>query len=164
MKKLVWIAALAALAGAPLSADGHGTEGHGADEHGRGNVQIADIEMRFLYERSGTLSDDITAIKDFTAWNTLIGEGSAKEPASDVLVAVRMTAFGEVHDERTLTIRAFDSDRNPLAERTINGVGIKDSGYAHMLLEQSTCEGEIILEAAIGDQTMSEKIELFCGE
>ena len=159
MKKFAWIAGMVALASAPVLADDHG-----ADEHGRGKVQIADIEVRFLYERSGTLSDDITAMKDFTAWNTLIGEGSAKESANDILIAVRITANGEVYDERTLTISAFDSDRNPLAERTINGVGIKDSGYAHMLLEQSTCEGEIILEAAIGDQTMSEKIELFCGE
>lgn len=133
-------------------------------EEAKSSVHLYDIEARLLYEESGTLSDDITAMKDFVAWNTIIAEGSAKEPATDILVAVVLNSGGEVFSETPLTIRALGDGGKVLFERTFASVLVDGTAHQFLYLKDATCEGEITLEAKMGDQSRSEMIELFCGE
>ena len=44
-------------------------------------VSVENIRVQLFYERNGELSEDITKVKDIILWNTIIGEGYAKQPA-----------------------------------------------------------------------------------
>src|SRR5665647_276349 len=52
------------------------------------NATVEDIHVQLFYEYSGALSDDLTKRKSLSLWNTMIGEGSSKEPANSFLVSV----------------------------------------------------------------------------
>lgn len=51
---------------------------------------VGAFRMQLFYEDSGRLSKDISPPVEFTGWNTIIGEGSAEEAASDLLVTVEV--------------------------------------------------------------------------
>ena len=142
--------ALAALAATPALASGD-------------DAQITDIMAVLMYEKSGTLSDDLTRMEDFTGWNTIIGEGSAKEPASDIVIAVVLSSDKEIYDDGVLTILARSGDK-VIGMRKFKGLYVNTTAQRFLYLKDATCEGEITLEAKMGDQSRSEMIELFCGE
>ena len=143
--------ALTALAATPALASGD-------------DAQITDIKAHLMYEESGTISGDLTQMKDFSGWNTVIGEGSAKEPATDILIAVVLSSDKQIYNDGLLTIRALGDGGKVLFERSIAGQLVDGKAHQFLYLKDATCEGEITLEAKMGDQSRSETIELFCGE
>ena len=130
------------------------------------NVEIAEIRMHLFYRQSGRLSDDISPPRQFTGWNTVIGEGDAEEPAEDLLVVVEMRGgAGEEYIETPLRIVVRGRENRVIAERNFDTLLSSQRGVSHspVWLQDVPCEGEIRVTASFGDQTSSESVSLDCG-
>jgi hypothetical protein len=135
-------------------------------------VVLESVRAQLLYERSGTLSDDLVTATDFAAWNVMSGGGDAKEPANDVLVGAVLTAPGadevNVASPLTLTVRAKSRRGEPsriLARRVFSGVFLTHGkAVSSVLLRDATCDGAITIEAVFGRQRKVATIHLECGE
>jgi hypothetical protein len=126
------------------------------------------IEMRLFYIYSGTLSENIAAPAEFFGWNTVIGEGSAKEPADDVLVTVylkRVPGSGGGFDK--VSIIAKDARGKILGKRIAEPYMADEQGNAAvaLLLHDATCAGTITVTAKMGRAlAKSNTANLSCGE
>ena len=135
-----------------------------AQEAGDGDFRVVDIQARLLYEQSGALSVDISDNPDFTAWNTIIGEGSASENANDLLVTAVIRGPGEHNLDAPLTITARDEDGKVLATRTVKTILAETTTYLSMVVYDAGCAGTMRLEARLGQSVRREEISLDCGE
>ena len=126
---------------------------------------LGDIRMHLFYQGSGRLSADVSPPADFAGWNTVIGEGSAEEPATDLLVVAELRASGEQNVTTPLRV-TVQSGRRVLATRTFNGTLTSEAGRAYLpvWLRDVTCAGEIRVEVTFGRQRRSERLTLSCGE
>jgi hypothetical protein len=128
------------------------------------DFRVSDLRAQFLYERSGTLSVDITDNPRFNVFNSVIGEGSAAEPASDLLVSAVVTG----PDERILTVPLVITVRNEkgklVASRTITRILAGKAYVRSILLKDVGCAGPLGLEARLGKSVRREKINMLCGE
>lgn len=130
-------------------------------------VTIGDFRMHLFYRHSGLLSEDISPPREFTGWNTVIGEGDAEEPAEDLLVVVptRVAGGGETFVETPLRIVARGRDNRVIANRNVALLSsASGDSYSPVWLQDIGCEGEISVTATFGDQTRSESLSLECGE
>lgn len=127
-------------------------------------IWIDHIEMRLLYAYSGTLSEDISKPFEFSAWNTVIGEGEAKEPADDVLVTVHMGSMPTARFE-PVTITAKDGNGKILGKRTTTAwAGNGGKATASLMLYGVTCAGTLTVTAKMGQSSMTNTANLPCGE
>lgn len=129
-------------------------------------VTIDHIGAQLLYEGNGGLSADIAPPAKFSGWNTVIGEGDAKGPATDLLVSVTLrTAGDQMSLHMPLVLSARTASGKVLAQRTFPHVLI-DNGKAvvFVLLPDATCAGKITIAAVLGRQTRSTTLSLDCGE
>lgn len=128
------------------------------------DFRVADIKAQLLYERSGTLSVDLTATPDFAIWNTIIGAGSALEPANDILVSAVVSGPGEHNLGTPLTIKVRDERGKVIGSRTF-ATGLADKTYVRSLLLQDVgCAGELKIEAQLGQSVRRETLDMMCGE
>jgi hypothetical protein len=144
----VWLAAAPALADPPPA------------------VTIDHIGAQLLYASTGAPSGDIAPPAKFSGWNTVIGEGDAKGPATDVLVSITLkTASQQMNLDTPLAVSARTAAGKVLAQRTFGHVLI-DRGKAvvFLLLPDATCAGKVTITAALGRQTRSSTLALDCGE
>ncbi len=127
--------------------------------------RVGAFRMQLFYENSGRLSKDISPPVEFTGWNTIIGEGSAEEAASDLLVSVEVRGPpGELIEQPlTLVVRAkgkvlaqrrFDSLLTNVQGRTWKALWLNDVG----------CAGRIEVTATIGKSMRKSALSLDCGE
>ena len=135
-----------------------------AQEAGDGDFRVVDIQARLLYEQSGALSVDISDNPDFTAWNTIIGEGSASENANDLLITAVIRGPGEHNLDAPLTITARDATGKVLATRTVKTILAETATYLSMVVYDAGCAGTMRLEARLGQSVRREEISLDCGE
>lgn len=147
-----------ALALAAPAAAGQGGTPRDAD------FRIADIQVRLLYEASGRPSGDISADPDFAAWNLPIGEGSAKEPANDLLVTVVVAGPGEHNATAPLVITARNAKGKTLATRRISAPLLGSTTHRSLALYEVGCAGTLTLTATLGKARRTETIDLACGE
>ena len=87
---------------------------------------IEDIRFHLFYENDGTLSEDLAKRKDLALFNTMIGEGDAKKPASSFLVAASVRGAAESFDKAaalTITVTTDDKKKSRVAEKAL-GSGI----------------------------------------
>jgi hypothetical protein len=125
---------------------------------------VGAFRMHLFYEGSGRLSKDISPPVEFTGWNTIIGEGSAEEPASDLLTVEVRGAPGELIEQpltllarargKVLAQRRFDSLLTNVQGRTYKALWLADVG----------CAGRIEVTATIGRSTRKSALSLDCGE
>lgn len=126
---------------------------------------VGAFRMQLFYESSGRLSKDISPPVEFTGWNTIIGEGSAEEPASDLLVTVEVRGPPGEYIEQPLTMvarakgkvlaqRRFDSHLTNAQGRTWRALWLADVG----------CAGRLEVTATLGRSTRKSAIDLDCGE
>jgi hypothetical protein len=90
------------------------------------NAAIEDIRVQLFYEYTGALSDDLTKRKDLSLFNTMIGEGEAKQPANSFLVAVSVKGQPDTFDKAaalTVTVTTDDKRKSKVAEKAF-GSGI----------------------------------------
>lgn len=126
--------------------------------------RVTDIQVRFLYEQTGTLSVDLTADPKIALWNSIIGEGDAKENANDLLVTALVVGPGQHNIDTPLIITVRDSKGKLLKTRTIPGMMVETKTYRGFILEEAGCAGVITLTAKLGTSTRTEKLDLACGE
>lgn len=148
MKRFAWVAATAFMLATPATA-----------------AEIDAIRLHLFYEATGRLSPDIASPASFTAWNTIIGEGDAEEPASDLLVAVVVRADGHQFIETPLRIRATNAEGRLLGERVFDAVLTSDEGVTvkPLWLSDVGCE-EINVIASMGSSHAETRLVLDCGE
>jgi hypothetical protein len=129
-----------------------------------GNARVVAVEAMLLYEETGAMSENIAGNDDFTPFNTIIGEGSAAENASDLVIRAVIDANSETFLEVPLVITVYDIDGNVLDSRTIETLLLNQRTYRAMMFEDGTCAGEITIEAKLGTSVKRETLNLLCGE
>jgi hypothetical protein len=140
-------------------------------------IEVADVRAQLFYATTGTLSEDITKEADKTWWNTIGGEGDAKEPAGDLLVSVGLKGTPGAHNEPvTITVKDWEgtglnAPKSPL-KRTIlhwrsKGAYILDektgTWVKPILLQDVTCS-PIEISAVVGKSEKTVKLDFACGE
>ena len=130
------------------------------------SAEIAEMRMHLFYRAGGRLSDDISPPRQFTGWNTLIGEGDAEEPAEDLLVVVQVRSQGEQFLETPLHLVAHGRGGRVIAERRFETLLTSGDGatFSPLWLQDVPCEGEIRVTATFGTQRVTETLSLECGE
>ncbi len=128
------------------------------------DFRVQDIKAQLLYEQTGQLSEDITANTDFFAWNTIIGEGSAKENANDVLVTAVIIGPDQFNTTIPFVIEAKRKNGTKIGQRIIQNMLLEKNTLRSLILYNVGCEGTIVLTAKFGKSVRTEKIELPCGE
>lgn len=132
--------------------------------------KIAAIRAQLFYEPTGKFSQDILAAKDFSLWNTIIGEGSAEAPSSSTFVTVEITGrnldVGSLKVEITAT-----GDKNKLLVKKLIEVEIYDQRtrfFAPLWLYDTGCEKIKISARLIGKgapaTAVTKTIPFECGE
>jgi len=133
-------------------------------------LKIRDIEVRLFYHHSGTLSEDISAEREypFILWNTLIGAGDAKEPSTAVLATVIVEGpAGSFEPDRILEFEALEASGKPFYSSS-SALGVfGPSGLHHtgFWLADVTCK-DLRLKAHILGATgeTAEVVTFHCGE
>ena len=155
MKKILIAAAAWMVASAPAAATAAEPEMH-----------LQSIETKLVYKGSGTLSNDMSA-PSFTAWNTIIGEGDAAEPADDVIAFVLVQTLGEqAFKETPVTVVATNSKGREIARRSFDTVLTTEAGRASLplFIPDSTCAGLVTITATMGTERMVKSVAMACGE
>ena len=129
-------------------------------------IKLERIRVQLIYETTGTLSPDITPPADFSLWNTIIGEGSAAEPASDILVGVELsTTDDQANATLPLKVVVRGEGGKVLATRTFDSVFLDDHrAVRSLLVPDATCAGPVVIEASFGTQRLRTPIDFACGE
>jgi hypothetical protein len=129
-------------------------------------IHLDHIEARLLYETSGQLSENVAPPSEFALWNSVIGEGSAREPASDVLVSVVLVSDAEqATGEGVLTILVRDAKGKVLATRRFDGLFINaHRAVRSVLVPDASCAGPVTIEATWAGRTKKTDIDFACGE
>ncbi|WP_088181800.1 hypothetical protein [Sphingobium sp. Z007] len=130
---------------------------------------IESVRAQLFYELSGTLSGNIASPPSrFSGWNTVIGEGEAKEAAQDLLVTVRVKGNGAdgFLTETPLVITARNSAGKLLGSRSVTGILVPYEGSVATALwiNNATCAGKLTIEAKLGKQVKTATVALDCGE
>lgn len=131
-------------------------------------IDLGALQVRLWYTGTGRLSENIAPPAKFEAWNTVIGEGQAQEPADDALVTVDViaTSGGEENIGVPLTIIAHDAKGKVLGQRRVTDILTSHTGHAvqALWLRDVTCAGTVIVEAVIGPVKKATRVNLSCGE
>ena len=127
--------------------------------------KVGAFKMQLFYENSGRLSKDISPPVEFTGWNTIIGEGSAEEAASDLLVSVEVRGPPGEFIEQPLTLVARAKGK-VLAQRRFEGLltNVQGRTWKALWLNDVGCAGRIEVTATIGRSTRRSELSLDCGE
>lgn len=129
-------------------------------------LKLETIRVQLLYTTTGTLSEDIAPPADFSLFNTVIGEGSAAEPANDFLVSV-VVSSPEAQANATLpvVITVRGENGKVLGKRTFDSVFVDNHRVvASLLVTDATCAGPVYIEAVMGAQKLRAHLEFSCGE
>src|SRR3954454_4443705 len=129
-------------------------------------AKIEELRVQLFYERSGTLSPSIASPATFNAWNTMIGEGDAKEPANDLIVsAVLSVKTDQANVSTPLTITVKGKGGKVLAERTFKGLFFSGGKVVRaVLVPNAACAGSINVETHLGAEKKRTSVTLGCGE
>ena len=129
-------------------------------------AEVGRIRAHLFYEESGRLSLDIAPPSDFAAFNVVIGEGSAEEPANDLLVAVELT--GRPAEAATpLRILVRNARGRVVAQRSIPGSFLgagQPRLWKAVYLPDVGCAGTLTITATLGRSTRTTSVDLICGE
>jgi len=132
-------------------------------------VRIGAIAARLWYNNSGTLSGNLLAGKEpFVGWNTVIGEGAAGEPATDLMVDVTM--LGNRSEEQSvdepLEIWVTEKAGKIIARRKFDYMLVPQQGALHntLWLQDVGCAGKLTFHARFRKQIKTASLALDCGE
>ena len=129
-------------------------------------IRLDSLRVQLLYETSGTLSPNIAPPATFTLFNSTIGEGDAREPASDVLISVVVTSSAaQANLTRPVALTVRGRGGRVLARRSFDGVFVTSRRAVRSLLAQDiTCAGPVTIEATYGTQRKTATLNFLCGE
>lgn len=120
--------------------------------------ELGALSAYLLSNRTGQLSEDISPPDSGGHWNRVL-EGD------DIVVMQEVRTTGEQYLERPLRIVAR-AGRRILAQRTYRGILTTDEGraYQHLVVPDATCAGDIQVTVTYGAQTLTETLQMRCGE
>lgn len=129
-------------------------------------ITLSGIRAQLLYETTGTLSENIANNPNFTTWNTTIGEGSAKEPANDMLVSVVLkSSDNEANIDRPVTLIVKDDKGKVIGKRVFEIGFVKNHQLVEsLLLTNISCAGNLKIEATYLKQKKTATVAMNCGE
>ena len=129
-------------------------------------AEVGRIRAHLFYENSGRLSGDIAPPSDFAAFNVIIGEGSAEEPAHDLLIAVEVTG-APTEAATPLRIVVRNDQGRVVAQRSIPGPFLSAEQprvWKPLFLQDAGCAGALSITASLGRWTRTTSVDLVCGE
>lgn len=128
--------------------------------------KIDAIGIQLFYASSGKLSEDIGPPSTFSAHNTIIGEGDAREPATDLLVTVRLSiAQKQGNSSVPLVVKVTDAKGKVQASRRFTSLFFNEGRTVQaVFVPDATCAGKLTVEASLGKVTKTQKVSLDCGE
>ena len=120
--------------------------------------ELGALRAYILSNRTGQYSDDISPPESGGHWNRVL-EGD------DIVITQEIRTSGEQFLERPLRIVARVG-RRILAQRTYSGILTTDTGRAfqHLVVPDSTCAGDIQVTVTYGAQTLTETLQMRCGD
>lgn len=149
-----------------LLAGGAPAWGHPKTAAAAPSVAITGIEARLFYEGTGVLSDNIAPPATFHGWNSMIGEGAAKQPANDLVVSVALSSDPpEASATTPLTVAVINEKGRTIAKRKFRSLYFKTGKAVKALfVPDAACIGKVTIKATLGGQTRITNVELGCGE
>ena len=132
------------------------------------DVRIAEIRAYLWLERSGKLSGNLVGSKE-PLFNTIIGEGSAGEPANNLLVEIVIAGDRNSAPKHASAIvnltQAGKGGQKSVTKKGLGGFLFGDSGMVHksIFLENATCSA-LEIEVKVGKAAKSAKLDFQCGE
>ncbi len=129
-------------------------------------LKIEDIRVQLFYERSGTLSPDLTKQKDLSLHNTMLGEGAAKEPANSFLVAVVISGQPSSFDKSKVDVTVINTKtRKKIAGMTFGNLLFDDQGkiVKPLMVDNQVCV-PVRITAKSGASEKTAEIPFQCGE
>lgn len=129
-------------------------------------LKIADIKVRLFFHHSGTFSDSLTGKEQL--WNTIIGEGWAREPSTVTLVDITVKGLEKFDDQEfvELTVKNTDSKKIIFTQSQPVGVLSKSANYhVPFWLNDTGCQPLQLIAAIKGTSEKREAVIPFaCGE
>ena len=132
------------------------------------DVRIAEIRAYLWLERSGKLSANLVGSKE-ALFNTVVGEGSAGEPASNVLVEIVLAGDKNSAPKYASAIvnltQSGKGGQKSVTKKGLGGFLFGESGTVHkaLFLENATC-APLEIEVKVGKAVKSAKLDFQCGE
>lgn len=128
--------------------------------------KIDAIGIQLFYATTGKLSEDIGPPATFSAHNTIIGEGDAREPATDILVTVRLSIpQKQGNSSIPLMVKVTDAKGKVQATRRFESLFFNDGRTVQaVFVPDATCAGKLTVEASLGKVSKTQKVSLDCGE
>ena len=120
---------------------------------------LGDLRAYILSNRTGQYSDDISPPESGGHWNRVL-EGD------DIVLAQEVRTTGEQFIEQPALRIVARVGRRILAQRTYRGILTTDGGraYQFLVVPDSTCAGDIQVTVTYGRQTLTETLQMRCGE
>jgi hypothetical protein len=120
--------------------------------------ELGQLRAYILSNRTGQFTEDISPPDSGGHWNRVL-EGD------DIVIMQEIRTTGEQYIERPLRIVARVGSRI-LAQRTYRGILTTDAGraYQHLILRDATCAGDIQVTVTYGTQSLTETLQMRCGE
>ncbi len=130
-------------------------------------ITITSVDARLFYHHTGTLSAPIK--EDAALWNTIIGEGSAAEPSTAVLVDVVVAGTpGEYRTTWGIDLVVKSGTTGKVLSKQSSDVGVlSGAGQYHVgfWLKNTGCERLRIQARVKGTNKWTETVVPFaCGE
>jgi hypothetical protein len=132
---------------------------------GAAEFQIKEIRAYLFYSTTGALSENIVGSKK-SFFNTVIGEGEAGGPASNVLIDLVLVNGGGPTQTATLKVAYKQQGRDSTLTRswdngTFNADEVK---HESVMLENATC-WPVTIEARVGKSSAkTATLKFACGE
>jgi hypothetical protein len=131
--------------------------------------RITAIRAQLFYERTASFSEDVLA-GNFVLWNTLIGEGDAREASTSTLVTVEVRGQDVPVGAVRIRVSAVDAEGRSLGRRTIDVALYDDKTTFHapLFLYGARCSEVTVTAQLIGagvDAAPTRRtIPFHCGE
>lgn len=121
--------------------------------------ELGALRAYVLSNRTGQFSEDISPPDSGGHWNRVL-EGD------DIVIMQEIRTSGHQFLERPTLRIVARVGRRILAQRTYRGILTTDEGRAfqHLALPDATCAGDIQVTVTYGTQTLTETLQMRCGE
>lgn len=139
-----------------------------------GKYSVAAIHAHLYYHATGKINPiDLLDGKTHVLWNTIIGEGEAREPSSAIMVLVDLVGPGFTQCEGRLSLIATDSQKTLLDQKLELSLCFNEGGKVILpFLVCGTGREEVKITAALENMsaskvdigTLTKTIPFECGE
>jgi len=140
-----------------------------AQSKGKDRAQLDSVSVHIFLTKSGTLSDDVTAMEKFAAWN-FSPDGTGIPPGEkfySMLIRVKFTSNGEVFakGQQAELVVTDRRTRKIVKREKFSGVYIGPHGWTYLpvFIEDGAC-GPFEIVASAPGKRITKSLEMACGE